>query len=77
MNEILWPIVASLAVGAAWYSFREWLDRMHPRKDAVPELDVQDLKGLLEAHREQVEKDLENLRGKIEMRAVSRPGMRS
>jgi len=70
-----WTAVACLAVLVFAWSFKVWIDRLHPARE--PDPTGAELREMLEAHKDDVAKDLENLRGKLEMRAPSRPGARS
>ena len=70
-----WTAVACLMVLVFAWSFKVWIDRLHPARE--PDPTGAELLAALEEHKEDMAKDLENIRGKLELRAPLRPGARS
>lgn len=75
MSEILTAFIwVSVPCGIALTGFLVWLNRMHPQHPPLPS--AEDLRKELAEHKEEVKKQLDNIQGKLEIRAM-RPGTRA
>ncbi len=73
MTEFLWPLTALVGIASAVGLYILTLNRLHPESEPAP--DAARLFELFEEFKAQQTKELDSIRGKIEMR-VMRPGMR-
>jgi len=67
MTEFLWPLTALCGLGLAGWLYIKTLDRLHP--EHVPEPSATELMASLDEFKAQVSSRIDNIVGKLEMRA--------
>jgi len=73
MTDFLWPLTALCGLGLGTWLYVLTLNRLHPKTEPAP--DAAKLFELFEEFKAQQLKEIDNIRGKVEMRTV-RTGMR-
>ncbi len=68
MTDFLWPLTALVGIGAGGYLYFLTLNRLHP--EHVPEPNAKMILALFEEHKTEVNSRLDNIQGKLELRAT-------